>query len=116
MIVVEENARALPAGERVRLSLRPEKVRLSRGRPEARVGVNALEGVIEDVIYYGPHSRFWVRCGDRRLCAETHHRRDALEDQQLCHGDRIWMAWDARDGFLLDGDDGNEEEDALTEQ
>lgn len=59
-IVFQMDKPCLP-GDRVTITLRPEKVRISRSRPElVNPNHNVLEGTVEDLIYSGFQTRFFV--------------------------------------------------------
>ena len=100
--IVIDNDKAVSVGDRVHLSIRPEKLVVSRDKPAMSPMDNAVEGKIEDVIYYGSHTRYWVRCGEWRLCAEMQHRTFLLDESPPKWGDTVWLLWDANDGFLLE--------------
>ena len=90
------------SGQELHLSLRPEKILLTRENQPASAGENAVAGIVEDVIYYGSHTRYWVRCGEYLICAEQQHRRYLLDEAPPTWGDSVWLRWRANDGFLLD--------------
>ncbi|RYD65927.1 MAG: ABC transporter ATP-binding protein [Verrucomicrobiaceae bacterium] len=100
--IVIDNDKSVKLGDRVHLSIRPEKLMVSRDKPSMSPMDNAVEGKVEDVIYYGSHTRYWVRCGEWRLCAEMQHRTFQLDDSPPKWGDTVWLLWDANDGFLLE--------------
>ncbi len=83
------------AGERIHLSLRPEKLRLSHEEPTAGLGENVRPATVEEAVYLGARTRYRLCCGGLPFTAET---------QGPCFqtGDALWLRWDARDGFLLD--------------
>jgi spermidine/putrescine transport system ATP-binding protein len=101
-MVMIDNDKPVRPGDRIHLSLRPEKLILSRGQPASHQRENAVQGVVEDVIYFGSHTRYWIRCGDYRICAEQQHRTFQLDEQPPGWGDAVWLRWHANDGFLLD--------------
>nr|MBP6784675.1 ABC transporter ATP-binding protein [Verrucomicrobiales bacterium] len=75
--------RPIKAGEHVSLSLRPEKIVLSRVQAaNLAENRNAAKGVIEDMIYLGSMTRFWVRVGDTLLMVEAQHGRFFLDDEE----------------------------------
>jgi spermidine/putrescine transport system ATP-binding protein len=80
-------------GENVNLSVRPEKVHISRARP-ARHRVNAVPGVIEDIVYVGVSTEF-----DVILQNGTHIRVFAQnsgpesEIWNLTWEDKVWVYW-----------------------
>ncbi|MBL9151356.1 MAG: ABC transporter ATP-binding protein [Verrucomicrobiales bacterium] len=95
------NDRDVKPGEEIHLSLRPEKLRLQATRPESGEVLNAIEGVVEDVIYLGALTRYWVRTGTQRLAIEQQHRRFVLDEKPPTWGDTVWICWRADDGYLL---------------
>lgn len=112
-IVTIDNDQPVRPGQQIHLSLRPEKLLVSRDAPVIGQWENMVSGTVEDVIYFGSHTRFWVRCGDQRICAEQQHRTFQLDDIAPSWGDSVWLRWHANDGFLLDSYR-EEDEDLLT--
>jgi len=100
--IVIDNDKPVRPNDRIHLSLRPEKVVVSRERPEISVNENAVTGTVEDVIYFGSHTAYWVRCGEWRLCAQMQHRNFRLDESPPEWGDIVWLRWHANDGFLLE--------------
>jgi spermidine/putrescine transport system ATP-binding protein len=111
--IVIDNDKPVKLGDRIDLSLRPEKLRVSRQQPETGPMDNAVMGIVEDVIYFGSNTRYWVRCGAWKLCAEVQHRTFQLDDIPPVWGDTVWLHWHANDGFLLEQYDAIDE-DLLT--
>jgi spermidine/putrescine transport system ATP-binding protein len=100
--VMIDNDKPVRPGDRIYLSLRPEKLMVSREKPANGEWDNILPGLIEDVIYFGSHTRYWVRCGEYRICAEQQHRTFLLDELPPTWGDAVWLRWHANDGFLLE--------------
>lgn len=100
--VMIDNDKPVRPGDRIHLSLRPEKLMVSREKPAIGEWDNALPGTVEDVIYFGSHTRYWVRCGEYRICAEQQHRTFQLDESAPSWGDAVWLRWHANDGFLLE--------------
>jgi len=100
-IIIDRDKPVSP-GDLVHLSLRPEKILVSREQPPVGTLDNAVQGIVEDVIYFGARTRYWVRCGEWRLCAEIQHRKFLLDEQPPSWGDRVWVRWHANDGYLLE--------------
>jgi spermidine/putrescine transport system ATP-binding protein len=101
-VVMIDNDKPVRSGDRIHLSLRPEKLIVSREKPADGEWSNAVPGKIEDVIYFGSHTRYWVRCGEYRICAEQQHRTFQLDETAPTWGDAVWLNWHANDGFLLE--------------
>lgn len=98
------NDHVIHPGDRVNLSLRPEKIGLSRQKPVSlHENQNAVNGVIQDMIYLGSMTRFWVRVGEDLLMIESQHGRFFLDEKEpLQWGDEVWISWLANDGYLLE--------------
>jgi putrescine transport system ATP-binding protein len=81
------------------LSVRPERVRLSRERPAA--AGNAAYGTVVDIAYLGSHSAYHVRLdGERTMIASVPcvHWGEASPPSR---GDVVWLSWAAQDGVVL---------------
>ena len=89
-------------GDRVNLSLRPEKFHVTVDPPQQDTRLNVLRARVEDIIYAGNHTRFWVRVGDHRLSTYQQHRRYHLDEKPIRWGDEVWLWWDADSGYMLD--------------
>jgi spermidine/putrescine transport system ATP-binding protein len=100
--VMIDNDKPVRPGDRIHLSLRPEKLMVSREKPSDAEWENAVPGTVEDVIYFGSHTRYWVRSGEYRICAEQQHRTFQLDEAAPSWGDAVWLRWHANDGFLLE--------------
>ncbi len=96
------NDKGLAPGDRVYLSVRPEKIRIAREEPLAAADHNVVRVVVEDAIYLGTHTKYWVRAGDYRLAVEQQHNRFILDEQPIRWKDEAWIQWHADDGFMLE--------------
>lgn len=96
------NDKQLSPGESVHLILRPEKLRISRERPEPNQLHNSLEGVVEDVVYRGDSTKYWVKIGNHRLGVSQQHSRFLLDTQPITWKDRVFVTWHADDSFILE--------------
>ncbi|HMP90704.1 MAG TPA: ABC transporter ATP-binding protein [Kiritimatiellia bacterium] len=86
----------------IHLSIRPEKFRISRDQPEAQPKHNVLSGVVEDIVYLGSHTRYWVRTGDYRISINQQHGRFLLDERPIKWKDHVFVWWHADDGFMLE--------------
>ncbi|MEN6310991.1 MAG: ABC transporter ATP-binding protein [Acidobacteriota bacterium] len=96
------NDKGLQAGQPIYLSIRPEKVHISRERPEEKPQRNCLPAVVEDVIYLGSTTKYWVRAEGYRVQILRQHARYFLDEKPLRWKDEAWIWWHADDGFMLD--------------
>lgn len=87
-------------GMEVTFALRPEKLVVTKERPEQRH--NCFRGKIEEIAYLGSHSVLHVvlESGLVLLAHVPNSRRWASED--FTWEDRVWVSWDDLAGVVLD--------------
>lgn len=100
--VIIDNDKPVQPGDRIHISLRPEKLVVLREKPVVGEWENIIPGTVEEIIYFGSQTRYWVRCGEYRICAEQQHRTFQLDAVAPSWGDAVWLRWHANDGYLLD--------------
>ncbi|MCD8349365.1 MAG: ABC transporter ATP-binding protein [Planctomycetaceae bacterium] len=96
------NDKKVRLGGAVHLSLRPEKLLISSEKPGEKENVNVFKGVVEEVVYLGSHTKYWVRVGEYRLAVIRQHRRFLLDEKPISWQDEVWLEWHADDGFMLE--------------
>lgn len=96
------NDKQLNVGDSVHLSVRPEKMHISREQPAPNPRHNQLPGVVEDVVYKGDHTNFWVRVEGHRIAVIQQHSRFLLDERPIRWHDKVWIWWHADDGFMLE--------------
>ncbi len=80
------NDKQIADGHKIFLSIRPEKIQISRDRPEPKPKRNAVPAVVEDVIYLGPTTKYWVRAGEHRLQVLRQHARFSRREADPLEG------------------------------
>ena len=96
------NDKHLQPVQPIYLSIRPEKIHISHERPEEEPQRNYLPAVVEDVIYLGSNTKYWVRVAGYRIQVLRQHARYFLDEKPLRWKDEAWIWWHADDGFMLD--------------
>ncbi len=96
------NDKKLQAGNSIFLSIRPEKFNLTKDKPPNSINLNALRGHVEDVIYLGSHTKYWISVNEYRLEINQQHSRYLLDQQKITWGDEVWISWSADDGYILE--------------
>jgi spermidine/putrescine transport system ATP-binding protein len=101
--VVCFNDKSLRPGNLVYLSIRPEKIQISRDKPllDGRQS-NALPAKVEDVIYLGSNTKYWVRAEGHRIQLMRQHFRFFLDEKPIRWKDDVWIYWHGDDGFMLE--------------
>jgi len=96
------NDKQMRNGNLVFLSVRPEKIRISREQPESKNLHNLVPAHVEDVIYLGAHTKYWVRVQDYRIAVVSQHNRFLLDERPIKWHEDVWISWHADDGFMLE--------------
>ena len=96
------NDKLIQPGQPIYLSIRPEKVHISRERPDEKPQRNYLPAVVEDVIYLGSTTKYWARAAGYRIQILRQHSRYFLDEKPLRWKDDVWIWWHADDGSMLD--------------
>jgi spermidine/putrescine transport system ATP-binding protein len=96
------NDKSMKPGNPVYLSIRPEKIHISRDRPEESPYRNVVPAVVEDMIYLGSTTKYWVRTHGLRIQVLRQHFRFFLDEKPIRWNDDVWIWWHGDDGFMLD--------------
>jgi putrescine transport system ATP-binding protein len=96
-------ARAVPGlgtGQAVTLAIRPEKLRISRVRPE---GENVLQGQVKDLAYFGKDSLYRVSLPSGALVSvhAVNAARGDAGDRVADWSDEVWLSFDAGAAIVL---------------
>ena len=102
--VVCFNDKRIKPGRPVNLSVRPEKMHLTRERPAdaGELKRNVFPCTVEDLVYQGAYTRFWVRAGGHRIAVMQAHNRFLLDQSPAKWGDKMWLSWHADDCYMLE--------------
>jgi spermidine/putrescine transport system ATP-binding protein len=96
------NDKQIARGNPVFLSIRPEKFNISREEPAEDNRQNRMRAHVEDVIYLGTHTKYWVRIQDYKLAIFRQHNRFLLDEKPIRWHEDVWISWHADDGFMLE--------------
>ncbi|HOO73459.1 MAG TPA: ABC transporter ATP-binding protein [Spirochaetota bacterium] len=94
---------------RVYLSIRPEKFVISFDEPEHHNKLNRVRGTVEEIIYMGTHTTYWVRVGDYRIQVRQSHDRFLLDQRIIERGNDVFISWHADNCYILDRYDEKDE-------
>jgi len=88
-------------GQELTLSLRPEKIAISRSKPRYQDDINVLKGTIEDILYLGSHTQYIVRVGALKFRVFSQHKRVYFDDKALDWDEPVWLFWHDTDSWLI---------------
>jgi putrescine transport system ATP-binding protein len=80
-------------------ALRPEKLNISRTRPEQKD--NVIEGVVEDIAYMGDQSIYRVRLKTGKVVRLTRANRDRGEEAPITWDETVYLSWVPSAGVVL---------------
>ncbi|MCV0424189.1 MAG: ABC transporter ATP-binding protein [Roseibium sp.] len=95
MVIRPQPEDRLSAGAQKTLVLRPEKIHVSKERPEEAFNINMVEGVVEEISYIGSVSTFHVRLDDGVLIRAQEANRLLASRREIDWDDRVWLSWRA---------------------
>ena len=100
--VEAEAASGIAAGDRVSVAIRPEKITISRKKPRS-VAVNAVQGEVLDLGYFGKDSLYRVKLPDGNLIrvSRVNDERLGEADRQVDWEDKVWLTWNSRSAIVL---------------
>jgi spermidine/putrescine transport system ATP-binding protein len=105
--VVFDMDKPVEIGEKVRLTVRPEKIRITRGMPQPDLcsgGMNVLKGVVDEVIYSGFQSKFFVKLEGRKALFKVfkQHVQFYADETPIKWKDTVYLWWNPNDGYLVE--------------
>lgn len=88
-------------GEKITLSLRPEKIAISRNMPKTQSDFNIIKGKIEDILYLGTHTQYIVKVGNFRFRVFSQHKRVYFDDTALDWEEEVYLFWHDTDTYVI---------------
>jgi len=94
----------LPRGASLELSVRPEKLAVTRQMPESELHRNMLRGKVVDTIYLGSQSKLRIQVGDIVILVLQQHGRFLLDTTPITWDEEVWLSWHADDSHMITED------------
>jgi spermidine/putrescine transport system ATP-binding protein len=92
---------AFASNQTLRLMVRPEKISLSLTCPPSGEWVNAFRGTVEDIAYFGSHTRYRIRAGEHSIIAQLQRSRFSGGEIDPPRGMEVWMTFHPDEGRVL---------------
>ena len=98
------NDKNLQVGQKVDLSVRPEKIRvtLNPPPPEKGASTNVFPATVEEIVYQGVYTKFWIKSGDLRTSTLKPHSRFLLDQEKITWNDKVFLWWHPDDGYMVE--------------
>ncbi len=92
-------------GQKVAFTIRPEKIRITLEPPQTggRTDVNVFCGIVEEPIYSGFQSKFYVKLDTGKIIKVFKQHTDYMDDGPVIQWkDRVYVSWSAEDGYIVE--------------
>ena len=92
-------------GQKVAFTIRPEKIRITLEPPAtgSRTDVNVFSGIVEEPIYSGFQSKFYVRLETGKIIKVFKQHTDYMDEGPVIHWkDKVYVSWSAEDAYIVE--------------
>lgn len=92
-------------GQKVAVTIRPEKVRITLTPPETggRTDINVYAGTVEEPIYSGFQSKFYVKLDSGEIIKVFKQHTDYMDKGPVIRWkDRVYVSWAADDAYVVE--------------
>jgi len=91
-------------GQLVSFTIRPEKIVISKEKPATkREDINLLQGIVDEPIYSGFQTKFYVKVTDKTLIRVIkQHANYSDEGPDIRWKDQVFLSWSALDGYIVE--------------
>lgn len=92
-------------GQKVAFTIRPEKIRITLEPPftGGRTDINVFSGVVEEPIYSGFQSKFYVRLETGKIIKVFKQHTDYMDNGPVIHWkDKVYVSWSAEDAYIVE--------------
>ncbi|MGL5963894.1 MAG: ABC transporter ATP-binding protein [Fusobacteriaceae bacterium] len=105
MVIIEQDKK-VKLGDKVLVSIRPEKIKVTKLLPETDWRFNSVKVWVDELIYSGFQSKYftWVN-GDKNILFKAFKQHavyfDDSDSEVIKWNEEAYISWDADDGFLV---------------
>lgn len=92
-------------GQKVAFTIRPEKIRITLEPPNTggRTDINVFSGVVEEPIYSGFQSKFYVKLDTGKIIKVFKQHTDYMDDGPVIQWkDKVYVSWSAEDAYIVE--------------
>lgn len=92
-------------GQKVAFTIRPEKIRITLEPPStgSRTDVNVFSGIVEEPIYSGFQSKFYVKLDTGKIIKIFKQHTDYMDNGPVIQWkDRVYVSWSAEDAYIVE--------------
>ena len=92
-------------GQKVAFTIRPEKIRITLEPPSpgGRTDINVFSGIVEEPIYSGFQSKFYVKLDTGKVIKVFKQHTDYMDDGPVIQWkDKVYVSWSAEDAYIVE--------------
>lgn len=91
-------------GNKVKLTLRPEKIKVDNKLPKENDKYKILEGIVDEVIYTGFQSKLFIKLkNSKKIFKAFDQHREFLEQDELFEWkEKVYFYWNYEDAYLVE--------------
>lgn len=92
-------------GQKVAVTIRPEKVRITLEPPQTggRTDINVFSGIVEEPIYSGFQSKFYVRLNTGKIIKVFKQHTDYMDEGPVIKWKaHVYVSWSADDAYIVE--------------
>ena len=84
--------------------MRPEKIRVTQSPPPPEKGaaINVFPSKVQDIVYQGVYTKYWIKSGEMRIAALKPHSRFLLDQEPITWNDEVFLWWHPDDGYMVE--------------
>ncbi|MCL2809260.1 MAG: ABC transporter ATP-binding protein [Treponema sp.] len=91
------------AGQKVSITVRPEKIEITKEKPAtSRYDINLLHGIVDEPIYSGFQTKFYVQTDKAIIRVIKQHANYSDEGPDIRWKDSVYLSWSAVDGYIVE--------------
>ena len=98
------NDKNLKVGQKIDLSVRPEKIRVTKNPPlpEKGASINVFPSEVQDIVYQGVYTKYWLKSSDLRISALKPHSLFTLDEESVTWNDKVFVWWHPDDAYMVE--------------
>ena len=103
-----EQDKPVKIGDYIKLSIRPEKIKLTKTKPkDVKETINSIPVYVNELIYSGFQSKYFVHLYGKKEYSFKVFKQHAVyfddnDEEAIWWDEDAYISWDADDGFLIE--------------
>lgn len=87
----------------IKITIRPEKIRITKEKPQNTESINILEGFVYELVYTGFQSKFYVSVNNNMFKVFKQHINYFMDDNNpIKWKDSVYIWWNPNDSYIVE--------------